>query len=460
MKNPLLIPELRELMAADDTAAIRELCQQSHPESIAELIEALDADEIWRVLQMLDLPHRALIFAHFDLDQQVELATGQNRRQMANLLEEMPADDRADLVQKLDEKVRDELLPLVAKAEREDIRKLAQYEAETAGAVMSTDYAVLKPEMNVAEAIEQLRKQAPDKETIYYIYVVDDRRKLIGFVSLKDIIVARTGRHIRDLMHTDIVKAGVNEDQESVARKIEKYDLIAIPIIDGNDVIVGIVTHDDAIDIIRQEQTEDIEKLMAISGQHETTPYLKIPPWRHFRNRSGWIVALGIISIIAGLIIQRYEEILVRFAVLATFMPMIADTGGNTGSQSATLVIRALALREISIRDILRVLFKEFQVAMPLACVMGMVAFVRLFFFADGAALPQGVTLTTLGLAVASALALQVMTATLIGAMLPLGAVAFKLDPAIVASPALTTMVDISGLLIFFAVISRFITPL
>jgi magnesium transporter len=175
MKNPLLIPELRELMAADDTAAIRELCQQSHPESIAELIEALDADEIWRVLQMLDLPHRALIFAHFDLDQQVELATGQNRRQMANLLEEMPADDRAALVQKLDEKVRDELLPLVAKAEREDIRKLAQYEAETAGAVMSTDYAVLTPEMMWLKP-SCTSKAGHEKETIYYIYVVDDRR--------------------------------------------------------------------------------------------------------------------------------------------------------------------------------------------------------------------------------------------------------------------------------------------
>lgn len=459
MKNPLLIPELRELIDANDTGAIQELCRQAHPETIAEFLGGLENDEIWRILHMLEVESRALIFSHFELDQQVELATGQSRRQMANLLEEMPADDRADLVQKLDEKVRNELLPLVARAEREDIKRLAQYEEETAGAVMSTDYAVLKPDMDLSQAIEQLRMQAPDKETIYYIYVVDDQRKLIGFVSLKDIIVARPGRRIRDLMHTDIIKAGVNEDQESVARKIEKYDLIAIPVVDNNDVIVGIVTHDDAMDIIRQEQTEDIEKLMAISGLHETTPYLKVSAWRHFRNRSGWIVALGILSILAGIIIQGYEELLIQFAVLATFMPMIADTGGNTGSQSATLVIRALALREITLRDILRVLFKEFQVAMPLAVVMGLVAFGRLIFFADSAALPVGVTLTTLGLAVAVALALQVITSTLIGALLPLGATAFKLDPAVVASPALTTIVDISGLLIFFAVISRFIMP-
>jgi magnesium transporter len=459
MKNPLLIPELRELIEAKDTPAIQDLCRQTHPETIAELIEGLEPDEIWAILHMLDPHLRALIFSHFDLDCQVELATGQSRRQMASLLEEMPADDRADLIQKLDESVRNELLPMVAKAEREDIRKLVQYEEETAGAVMSTDYAVLKPDMDITQAIEQLRTQAPDKETIYYIYVVNDARKLIGFVSLKDIIVARPGRHIRDLMHTDIIKACVNEDQESVARKIEKYDLIAIPVIDDNDVIVGIVTHDDAMDIIRQEQTEDIEKLMAISGQHETTPYLKIPAWRHFRNRSGWIIALGVLGLISGMIVQRYEALLVQFAVLASFMPMLADTGGNTGSQSATLVIRALALREISIRDILRVLFKEFQVAVPLACVMAVLAFGRLIFFADPGMMPSGISLSLVGLAIGVALALQVMTATLIGAMLPLGAAAFKLDPAIVASPALTTIVDITGLLIYFSIIKMLIMP-
>jgi magnesium transporter len=459
MKNPLLIPELRELIAANDTAAVQELCGQTHPETVAELIEGLEPDEVWRILHMLDASQRALIFSHFDLDCQVELASGQSRRQMARLLEEMPADDRADLVQKLDATVRDELLPLVAKAEREDIRKLAQYAEETAGAVMSTDYAVLKADLDVPQAIEQLRAQAPDKETIYYIYVVDDHRKLIGFVSLKDIIVARPGRRIGDLMHTDIIKAGVNEDQESVARKIEKYDLIAIPVVDDNDVIVGIVTHDDAIDIIRQEQTEDIEKLMAISGEHEATPYLKIPAWRHFRNRSGWIILLGLIGLIAGMIIQRYEALLVQFAVLATFMPMLADTGGNTGSQSATLVIRALALKEISIRDIFRVLFKEFCVALPLAFMMAIVAFGRLLFFADGSVLPPETSLWMLGLAVAIALGLQVLTATMIGALLPLGAAAFKVDPAVVASPALTTVVDITGLLIYFSVIQMVIMP-
>ncbi|NLW83690.1 MAG: magnesium transporter [Phycisphaerae bacterium] len=459
MKNPLLIPELRELMAVNDTAAIREFCQQSHPESVAELIEALDTEEIWRILQMLDLPQRASIFSHFDLDQQVELATGHNRVQMAHLLEEMPADDRADLVQNLDKKVRDELLPLVARAEREDIKRLARYEEETAGAAMSTDYAVLRPDVTIEEAIHQLRAQAPDKETIYYIYVVDEYRKLIGFVSLKDIIVARPGRLIRDLMHTDVIKANVHDDQESVANQVEKYDLIAIPVVDDDNVIVGIVTHDDAIDIIRQEQTEDIEKLMAISGEHESTPYLKISAWRHFRNRATWIFILGLVSLIGGLIIQLHEEMLVQIAVLATLIPMLAATGGNTGSQSAALVIRALAVKEIFGRDILRVLFKEFCVALPLAFVMSILAFGRLFLFASGETMPPGVSLWMLAFAAGVALALQVLSSTLIGALLPLGAVALKLDPAVVASPSLATIVDITGLLIYFTVVSVMVMP-
>ncbi|NLK41525.1 MAG: magnesium transporter [Planctomycetes bacterium] len=198
MKNPLLIPELRELIATNNTATIRQFCAETHPETAAELLGSLEHEEIWYILQLLDPPLRAHIFSYFDMDLQVELATGQNRRQMARLLEEMPADDRAELVRELDEKVREELLPLVAKAEREDIRKLAQYEEGTAGAVMSSDYAVLRPEMTVEEAIEQLRIQAPEKETIYYIYVVDENRRLIGFVSLKDIIVSKPKRRIRD----------------------------------------------------------------------------------------------------------------------------------------------------------------------------------------------------------------------------------------------------------------------
>ncbi len=450
MANPLLVPELRELIATSDTESICQFCENTHPGTVSDLLGGLETQEIWQILQMLKVPLRAKIFSHFELDRQVELSTGQNRRDMAQLLEEMAPDDRADLVKELDDKVREEILPLVAKAEREDISKLVEHKEGTAGAVMSTDYAVLKSDAGVGQAIDQLRIQAPGKETIYYIYVIDENRKLIGFVSLKDLIMARPGQLVRNVMHTDVIDAHVNDDQEIVAKKIEKYDLIAIPIVDDNRVLVGIVTYDDALDIIRQEQTEDIEKFMAISGRHEIGDYLKTSALRHFRKRVYWIVGLAILGLVSGIIIHGFEHTLTSLLILALYMPMVADTGGNTGSQSATVVIRALALGEITTKDILRVLRKEFCIALLVAIILGLLSFGKVLFLSQNTAIPAGYTLTSIGFAIGIALALQVVTATLIGAVLPLLAGALKFDPAVVASPALTTIVDITGLLIYF----------
>jgi magnesium transporter len=450
VRNPLLIPELRELLASHNDEMVRQFCEQNHPEMVVDLIGELDTAEIWQVLNRVNSTLRAEIFSYFDLDRQVELVAGQNRRDMARLLEEMSPDDRADLVQRLDSEIREQILPLVARAEREDIRKLVQYEQGTAGAVMSTDYAALRSEVGVSEAIEQLRAQAPAKETIYYVYVIDQERRLTGFVSLKDLITAGPKQTVADVMHTDVISVNVNDDQEEAASKIEKYDLIAVPVVDGANVLVGIITHDDALDIIRQEQTEDVEKLMAIGGHHEAGAYLKTSAWKHFTNRCGWIVILAILGFVSGFIVQRFEGLLIQFAVLATFMPMLADTGGNTGSQSATLVIRALALRELSAKDFLGVLSKELPVSILLGLLCAVLAFVRLLFLVGGRTTLH-YSLPVMGLAVSSALALQVVTATLIGAILPLVAAKFRLDPAVIASPALTTIVDITGLLIFFS---------
>jgi magnesium transporter len=450
MTNPILIPELRELLAKNEVETIQKFCQQNHPGTVAELISGLEPAETWQVLHLLDPPLRAEIFSFFDLNKQVELATGPSRNDMARLLEEMAPDDRADLVQKLDEALLEEILPLVAKAEREDIRKLAAYEERTAGAVMSTDYAVLRPEMTVSQAIEQLRIQAPSKETIYYIYVVDENRKLIGFVSLKDLITAKPTQLVQEIMHQDAIHACVNDDQEAVARLIEKYDLIAVPIVDENNVLVGIVTHDDAIDIIRQEQNEDMEKLMAIAGSHEIADYLRTPWWKHFSKRVYWIVGLAALGLFSGMIIHSFEQTLMNLLILALYMPMVADTGGNTGSQAATVVVRALALGQLRPKDFLKVLFKELQVSLGLAAVLGLLSFGKVMYLSRGSEIPLGYSLTKIAFAIAVALGLQVITATLIGAGLPLLVARFKHDPAVVASPALTTIVDITGLLIYF----------
>ncbi|MFZ5564289.1 MAG: magnesium transporter [Thermodesulfobacteriota bacterium] len=453
LKNPLLVPELQELIAAGDAQALKTFCKTGHPAVVAELISALPGKDAWAVLRHADFPLRSEIFSHMDEDLQIEIIGSLQRMDIARLLSDMPPDNRADLFKELPEEMQESVLPALAQAEREDIRRLTAYAEGTAGAVMTSDYATLPPHLTASQAIDHLRKVAPDKETIYSAYVVDEGRRLQGFVSLKELIIARKDALIKDIMHPEVIFARVGDDQEEAARKIQKYDLLALPIINGGDTLVGIITHDDALDIITQEQTEDMEKLMAIAGSHEAGVYMKTSAWEHLRNRSPWIVMLAFLGMVSGYIVQSYEGLLLQFAILATFMPMLADTGGNTGSQAAALIIRALALKEVSPRDILGILFKEFHVAFVLALMLGLVAFGRVFFFGGNSASAGSHSLLTIGFAIAIALGLQVISATMIGVLLPMFAALLKKDPAVIASPALTTIVDITGLLIFFTTI-------
>lgn len=450
-KNQLLVPELREFLSAQDSKTLKEFCESEHPAIIAELISALSAEEVWGVIKHADKAIRSQIFSYFDEDTQIKIIETLQRDEIVSLLSEMSHDDRADLFKRLPENLQKLLLPALAQAEREDIRRLSAYPENTAGAVMTSDYATLSPQMTVAEAIEHLREIAPNKETIYYSYVVDENRKLIGFSSLKDLILAPKEALVGDIMHRDPIFARVTDDQEDVARKIQKYDLIAIPVVNGNDVLVGIITHDDALDIITQEHNEDLEKFMAIAGSHEVGVYLKTPAWVHFKNRAYWVVGLAGLGLVSGMIIHSFEKALTKLLILALYMPMVADTGGNTGSQSATVVVRALALREISPKDVFKVIFKEFKIASLLALILGFLSWGKVMFLSQDSEIPAGFSLSQIGLSIALALAIQVVTATLIGAILPLGAARLKLDPAVIASPALTTIVDITGLLIYFS---------
>ncbi|HOA04550.1 MAG TPA: magnesium transporter [Candidatus Fermentibacter daniensis] len=449
-KDLLLVPDLREMLAADDSEALRSFCESGHPAVIAEFISDMSGQEAWTVLLHAVPALRSEIFSHLDEDLQVEIIGSLRREEVARLLAEMSPDDRADLFKQLPEDLRESVLPALAQAEREDIRRLSSYSEGTAGAVMTSDYASLAPHLTAFQAIERLREVAPDKETIYYAYVVDDRRKLLGFVSLKDLIIARREARVSDIMHGEVIFSRVEDDQEDAARKIQKYDLIALPVLDGDDALVGIITYDDAIDVITQEHTEDMEKFMAIAGSHEAGVYLKTSAWVHFKNRAYWIVGLAALGLVSGVIIHRFEATLMKLLILALYMPMLADTGGNTGSQSATVVVRALALGEITPRDVARVLFKEFKISVLLAVILGVISWGKVMFLSQGAEIPAGFSLARIGGAIAIALGLQVVTATLIGALLPLGAARMKWDPAVVASPALTTIVDITGLLIYF----------
>lgn len=446
----LLVPELRELLAEGDAEKMREFCQATHPASVADFLDGLTTEEIREFLPFADSRDRAGIFGYLDIDHQLALAAMMGRSELADIVSNMSHDERVDFIKKLPESELNILMPAIAQAEREDIRKLAAYPEGTAGAVMTSDYAHLSPGLTVEQAIEKLRLEAPDKETIYYAYVIDYQRRIAGIISLKDLILSPPFKRIEDVMHPDVIFARVDEDQEEVARKIEKYDLLAIPVVNGGDALVGIVTHDDAFDILREEQTEDMEKFMGLTGAVPEEDYLSIPSMVHFRRRAVWVVALAALGLVSGAILEIFEDTLTAAYILAFYMPMLIGTGGNTGSQAATVVIRALALEQVRASDILRVLWKELRISILLSLILVFVSMGRIFLFAPSSQTTGGFSLFQIGSVVAIALGIQVILSTLIGAMLPLAASKAKLDPAVVASPALTTTVDITGLLIYF----------
>ncbi len=451
--NTLIVPELRELIASGDYDTLREFLADEHPAVIAEMISALHKDEVWAVLQYAEVDIRSEIYSHLDETLQVQIVKTLRRDEIVKLLTHMSPDDRADLFKHMPEELGESILPAMAHVEREDIRRLSSYEEGTAGAVMTSDYATLPPGLTAQQAIDHLRQVAPNKETIYYSYVIDEYRHILGFVSLKDLIVSHKDSLIDDIMNAEVITARVGDDQEDAARNIQKLDLIALPVLNEQDALVGIITHDDAIDIITQEHTEDMEKFMAISGSHEDAVYMKMTILNHFRNRAPWVVVLAIFGLFSGFIVQNFEGLLMQFAILSVFMPMLAGTGGNTGSQSATLVVRALALKEICARDTIRILSKELGIAFLLATLLGLLAYGRVIFFGAGSYIPPQYGLSQIAMAISIALGLQVVSSTLIGALLPLGASKFKLDPALVAIPALTTIVDITGLVIYFTTV-------
>lgn len=450
MMNPLLVPELREYLATEDVESLREFCTCTHPAAVAELLSGLTAPEVWQILKYTDVGTRADIFSHLEPELQIELAEAMRRDELARLIVSMAHDDRVDLLKRFPDEKRDAILPALAQAEREDIRRLSEHPEGSAGAAMTSDYATLSENLTAREAIEKLRLEAPDKETIYYAYVVDEQRRLIGFVSLRDLILARPYLHVGAFMQREIIFARVTEDQEEAARKIQKYDLLALPVVDANGVIVGIITHDDALDIVVQEQTEDIERFMGIGGAHEAGVYLRTSALTHFRNRAFWVVGLAALGIVSGMIVNSYQATLAEFMILVLYMPMLAAAGGNTGSQAATVVIRAIAVNEITPTDVLRVLGKEFQIALMLAVCLGLLSWAKVAFLTDAASVPLGFSLPWIGAVISIALGIQVVTATLVGAVLPLAATKLKMDPALVASPVLATVVDMTGLLIYF----------
>ena len=450
MRNPLLVPELRELIATGQHEDLADFAGAAHPADVADFIALLEPDEIRRFLVVVPARRRAEIFTHLDSSMEAALVATMNRRELVELVTHMDSDERADLVARMSEEHREALLPALAASERDDILRLSSYPEGSAGAVMTSDYATLAPHETVAQALEHLRHEAPDKETIYYAYVVDSRRRLLGFVTLRDLILASPRKRVEEIMRADVVSASAGDDQEDVARAIAKYDLIALPVTGPDRELLGIVTHDDVLDILGQEHTEDAEKFVGITGEHAVDSYLRTSPLEHFRRRAGWVIGLAVLGLTSGLILHAFQATLDHLLLLAVYLPMIASAGGNTGSQSAMVVMRSLATGELASRDALHVLLKELCVALLLAAVLATLMFGKVLLLSGGADLPGELSIARVAAVIGLALGVQVITATLAGALLPLAAARLGFDAAVVASPALTTLVDITGLLIYF----------
>ena len=430
------------------------LLEHLHPTEIAEILSSFPAELIQSVLFLFPKQRRGAIFCELSYAEQSDIAQLLETSDFVSLLRSLSPDDQVDLLKALPDDQYNSVLPVLAKKEREDLIKLASYPEGSAGSIMNTDYISYPEHLLIQEVLQRIRLERAQKEAIYRIYILDNDRKLIGTLSVTDLILADPTAKISDVMKTKIVSIEVNESQEEAVFMMARYDLVALPVVDEYNTLLGNITHDDALDVIEEERTSDMERFMAIVGKHDNTTYLKTSIWTHFRKRVVWLIILAILGLISGSILEAYEGTLTSLMILAFYMPMLIDTGGNTGSQAATVMVRALALKEITPKNILRIVWKEFRVSVLLALVLATLAFIRVVFISNPSSIPEAFTLVNIGLAIAVALAIQVVSATIIGAILPLGAAALKLDPALVASPALTTAVDITGLIIYFGTVS------
>jgi magnesium transporter len=411
-----------------------------HPADLAELLEEMAPDAARAALLSLPLSLAADTFGYLDAETQVALARVLARGELAAIVTEMNGDDRADLYNRLTPKQQNALLPGLAQAEREDIRRLASHEEDTAGAIMTSDYATLTAELSVREALAKLRREAPDKETIYRTYVIDADRKLIGSLRLQTLILASPKQLVGDIMERETRAVSVDDDQEEVAQSIAKYDIIALPVVDTDGRLVGIVTHDDAMDVLQAEATEDFQKAAMVTTMVENVGTASIKLL--YQKRVYWLVLLVFGNLLSGAGLAFFEDTIAAYVVLVFFLPVLIASGGNAGSQSSTLMVRAMATGDVEMKDWGRMLVRELSVALALGLTMAL-AVSAIGVFRGG---------FELAFVVAASMLIIVMAGSLIGMSMPFLLSRFGLDPATASGPLITSIADIAGVLIYFSI--------
>lgn len=443
MLNTLYLPELRSMIQEGNHEELAEFCTALHPARTAEFMEGLSANEIWQVLQNTDHTTQALIIAFFDHDKQVELISSQDRAEVAAVLAEIPSDDRVDILAGVDPETTNDLLSRLPAEDRRDILRLSQFPEGTAGAMMTTDVVKLAENLTVKDALDELANQTEQFETIYYLYIVDKDGHLRGVVSARQLLgaVRKPDTKLNELTESDLVTVGAMDDQEVVADQVAKLDLMAIPVVDDEYRMMGIITYDDVIDVLHEEAVEDAHLSAAVAPLDES--YLKTSLITLSWKRGIWLSILFLFALFTAIAIRHYDAGLKMWAWLIPFIPLVISSGGNSGSQSATLIITALSRGHIALSDWVRVVLRELAMGIVLGSFLAAMGLAVAFFVAPSAKDALVVPITLL---------LVTICGTLTGSILPLVFARLGLDPAIMSNPFVAGIIDILGIVIYLNV--------
>ena len=433
--------KILELIKSGDFVALKKLLTDVNLADISEIIDELEGEDAVIVFRLLNKDEAADAFSRMEVATQSKLIEAMTDDEIKDVVNKLYLDDAADLIEEMPSNLVKRILQNTSSDKRQAINELLKYPQDSAGSIMTTEFVDLKETMSVKEAFERIRKIGKDKETIYTLYVTDMQRHLVGVITVKELLLAGLDVIVKDIMEENVIEISTLTDKEEVANMFDKYDFLAMPVVDSEKRLVGIVTIDDAMDVMQDEANEDFEIMAAVTPSDES--YFKMSVLEHTKHRIVWLLILMLSATITGTIITNYEEAFSAVPILVSFIPMLMDTGGNCGSQSSTLIIRGLATGEIELKDIFKVWFKEIRVALLVGVILSVVNGLRIAIqYSD----------VILALVVGITLLLTVILSKSLGCILPMAAKKLKLDPAIMASPLITTVVDTCSILIYFNV--------
>ena len=442
-----IIEQINELVKSRRIAQLRELLESVNSADFPSLFEELDDEDMVVIFRLLTKDKASDVFVELDPDQQEKLINNFTDKELKVVVDDLFMDDTVDLIEEMPSSVVKRIVKNIKPIDRKVINELLKYPEDSAGSIMTTEMIELKENMTVEKAFQIIKDTGIDKETIYICYVVDNSRKLIGTVAIKDLLISERDVLIKDILEENVISVLTTEDKEKVAKMFDKYNFMALPVVDTEDRLVGIVTIDDAIDVMQDENTEDFEKMAAMKPTEDT--YFKTSVFTHAKNRIVWLLFLMLSSTFTGLLLERFQSAIAAVPLLVAFIPTIMDTGGNCGSQSSTLIIRGLALDEIKLTDIFKAIWKEIRVSFMIGAALALVTGLRIFLQYDGIHNDQSIKIAFI---VGVTLMATAMIAEIMGCVLPMLAKKLKLDPAIMASPLITTVVDLCSMLVFFSI--------